>query len=295
MAVSDDEGIRPVSRGTRALLVVFVVLTAVATNQLFVMGEHTEEWFAWTIRPPLTAAFLGGGYGAGFLLVLLALRTRAWAHARVPVVTVLVFSALTLAATLLHADRFHFGAAGAVARFAAWFWLAVYLVVPVALTLLAVHQQRMPGDDPERRQPMPVWLAGIVTAQGAIMLAVGVTLFLFPGTASTVWPWQLTPLTARMVAAWLIAFGAAAMLALWERDLERLEIAAVAYTVFGLLQLVALARYSDQVRWGSAAATIYLVVLLTVPLTGALGWWTSVRGRRRRAAGATPAEAAPAR
>jgi hypothetical protein len=67
----------------------------------------------------------------------------------------------------------------------------------------------------------------------------------------------------------------------------------VAYTVFGVLQLVALARYSDQVRWGSAAATIYLVVLITVPLTGAIGWWLAVRGRRRRAAGATPAAAAP--
>jgi hypothetical protein len=291
--VSDGEGVRPVSRGTKALLVVFVVLTALAANQLFVLGEHTDKWFAWTIRPSLTAAFLGAGYGAGFLMVLLALRTHAWAHARVPVVTVLIFTALTLTATLLHRDRFHFEATGAAARFAAWFWLAVYLIVPVALTLLAVHQQRMPGADPERRQPMPSWLGIAASLEGVVMLAVGVALFVAPGTAATLWPWPLTPLTARAVAAWLIAFGAACVLGLWERDLERLEIATVAYTVFGVLQLVALARYSDQVRWGSAAATIYLVVLITVPLTGAIGWWLSVRGRRRRAAGATPAAAAP--
>jgi len=292
--VSEHGGVRPVSRATKVLLLVFVALTALATNQLFVLGEHTDEWFAWTIQPPLTAAFLGGGYGAGFLMVLLALRTRAWAHARVPVITVLVFTALTLAATLLHRDRFHFEAGGAVARFAAWFWLAVYLVVPVALTLLAVRQQRMPGADPERRQPLPIWLGIVLTIQGMIMLTVGVALFVSPGTAATLWPWPLTPLTARVVAAWLIAFGAASMLGLWERDLERLEIAAVAYTIFGLLQLVALARYEDEVRWGSAAATAYLVVLLTVPPAGAVGWWTSVRGRRRRADGATPAGAARA-
>jgi hypothetical protein len=291
----EQGAVRPVSRGTKVLLCVFVALTALATNQLYVLSEHTDAWFAWTIRPPLTAAFLGGGYGAGFLMVILALRTHAWAHARVPVVTVLIFTTLTLVATLLHRDRFHFEDAGAIARFAAWFWLGVYLVVPVALTLLAVRQQRMAGDDPERRQPLPTWLAAVLTAQGAIMLVVGLVLFVSPARAATLWPWTLTPLTARVVAAWLVAFGVASVLALAERDLERLEISAVAYTLFGLLQLVALARYSDTVRWGSAAATVYLVMLLTVVPTGAYGLWTSVRGRRRRAAGGTPAEATPAR
>ena len=287
--------VRPVSRATKLLLAVFVALTALATNQLYVLTEHTDAWFAWTIRPPLTAAFLGGGYGAGFLMVLLALRTHAWAHARVPVVTVLVFSTLTLVATLLHRDRFHFAADGAVARFAAWFWLAVYVVVPVALVLLAVRQQRMPGADPERRQPLPTWLAAVLVGQGAAMLVVGVILFASPDRSATLWPWTLTPLTARVVAAWLVAFGIASLLALLERDLERLEISAVAYTLFGILQLVALARYEDSVRWGSVAATVYLVLVLTVVPTGAYGLWTSARGRRRRAAGATPAGAAPAR
>lgn len=223
-----EGGVRPVSRGTRVLLSVFVVLTALATNQLFVLAEHTNQWFAWTIKPALTAAWLGGGYGAGFLLVVLALRTHAWAHARVPVVTVVVFTVLTLVATLLHRDRFHFGATGLVAQFAAWFWLAVYIVVPVALMLLAVRQERAPGDDPARRAPLPGWLAAVLTAQGVVLLVVGTALFVRPSTAGTLWPWTLTPLTARVVAAWLVAFGVAAVLALKERDLERLEIGAIA-------------------------------------------------------------------
>jgi hypothetical protein len=293
--VGQQGDVRRVTRGTKVLLAVFVALTALATNQLFVLSEHTDAWFAWTIRPPLTAAFLGGGYGAGFLMVVLALRTHAWAHARVPVITVLVFSALTLAATLMHRDRFHFEADGAIARFAAWFWLGVYLVVPVALVFLAVHQQRMPGDDPERRQPLQRWLAAVMVAQGLVMLVVGLVLFVDPARSATLWPWPLTPLTARVVAAWLVAFGVAALLALAERDLERLEISAVAYTLFGLLELAALARYGDTVRWGSAAATGYLVLLVTIVPTGAFGLWAAARGRRRRAAGATPAAATPAR
>jgi hypothetical protein len=286
--------VRPVSRETKVLLAVFVALTALATVVLYLRSGDTADWFAWTINPPLTAAFLGGGYGAGFLMVVLALRTHAWAHARVPVVTVLLFTALTLAATLLHRDRFHFDAAGTVPRFAAWFWLAVYVVVPVALVFTAVRQQRMPGSDPEVRQPLPRWLGAILTVQGAIMLVVGVALFAVPSTARTLWPWTLTPLTARVVAAWLVAFGVAAVLALAERDLERLEISAIAFVLFGLLELVALARFGSTVRWGSAAAVAYLAVLVTVPPTGAVGWWIAVRGRRRRAAGAPPAAAARA-
>jgi hypothetical protein len=287
------EDVRPVWRSTRLLLGVFVVLTALATNQLFVLSAHTDEWFAWTIRPPLTAAFLGGGYGAGCVLVLLGLRATAWAQARVAVLVVAVFATLTLIATLLHLDKFHFGRPGLVPPFAAWFWLAVYVVVPVALTVVAVRQQRAPGHDRSRRNLTPPWLAAAFAVQGFGMLAVGAALFVAPGTAGPLWPWPLTPLTARVVAAWLVAFGVAAVLCLTERDLDRLGAGAVAYTVFGVLQLIALARYADTVERGPAAV-VYLVVLLTIVPVGAAGWVAAVRGRPRPAADATPAAATPA-
>ena len=273
---------RPVFPATRVILVLFSLLTVLATNQLFVLARHTDRWFAWTIQPPLTAAFLGSGYGAGCVLVILALRTRLWAQARTAIITIALFAALTLVATLLHLDRFHFSAPGAVARFAAWFWLAIYVVVPVALLVLSVQQQRAPGGDPKRVQPLPAWLMALLAAQGAVMLAVGVTLFVAPGLAASLWPWTLTPLTARMVAAWLVAFGFAAAMVLVERDLQRLRIDTVGYTVFGLLQLLALVIYGGpDVRWGTTAATVYLIVLGTVPLVGVSGWWLAARGRRR--------------
>jgi hypothetical protein len=288
--------VRGLSRATRGLLIGFILLTALGTNQLYLLSAHTDAYFAWTIRPPLTAAFLGAGYGAGLVLVLLALRTRSWAQARIAVLTVAVFSALTLLATVLHRDRFHFGADGAIARFAAWFWLAVYIVVPIALVVLAWRQQRTPGVDPPRQNPVPAWLAGAFAVQGMIMLAVGVALYVAPSTARSLWPWPLTPLTARVVAAWLMAFGVAAVLTLVERDLDRLAAGAVAYTVFGVLELLALLRFGDVARWDSPAGIGYLVVLVSVVPVGLAGCWLVVgRARRRRAAGATPAGATPAR
>ncbi len=281
---------RAVSAGTRAVLVAFMVLTALATNQLFVLAEHTDAWFSWTIQPPLTAAFLGASYAAGFVLVVLSFRARAWTDARVPVVTVLVFAVLTLLATLLHLDRFHFSAPGLVARFAAWFWLAIYLVVPVALAVVVARQQRGPGEDPVRRARAPAGLVVVVAVQGVVLLATGVVLFLAPGTAATLWPWPLTPLTARMVAAWLVAFGVAAALAVAERDLERLSVAAVGYVVVGVLQLVALARFGDAVRTGPAAAA-YVVFVVSVLTAGVVGTVLAARARRGtpRAVGVGPA------
>jgi hypothetical protein len=112
------------------------------------------------------------------------------------VLTILVFTLITLAATLVHLDRFHLQP-----EFA-------------ELQLLA------PGSDPPPGHPVPVVLRAVPAVESAVLLVVGVPLWVAPSTAPTLWPWPLTPLTARVVAAWLIAFGMATALA---GDLARLR------------------------------------------------------------------------
>ncbi|NEK59735.1 hypothetical protein GCU56_17920 [Geodermatophilus sabuli] len=271
----------------RLLLAAFSLLTAMAVVALFVLAEQTDETFAWTIQPPLTAAFLGAGYAAGCVLVALSLRDAVWARTRVPLLTILVFVVLTLAATLLHLDRFHFSAefaAGpAIARAAAWFWLAVYVVVPLAMLALLLPQERAPGTDPPARAPVPAVLRGLLGAESVLLTAVGAALFAAPSTATTLWPWPLTPLTARVVAAWLVAFGVATALAAIAGDLERLRTAAIAYTVFGVLVAVAVARFAGTVEWGEPAAWVFAVAVVAVVGTGAAGWRLAPtpEGRRR--------------
>src|SRR3954451_10410932 len=171
----------PVLRPVRVLLVVFGVLTALAVLALYVRPDTTDQFFAWTIKPPLTAAFLGASYVAGCALVVLSLRSTAWVHARAAIVTILVFTVLTLAATLAHLDRFHFGVAAAFPKGAAWFWLAVYIVVPLLLVVMLVLQIRTPGTHPARVHPLPRWLAALLAFEGAVMFVVGVVLFVWPG------------------------------------------------------------------------------------------------------------------
>ena len=268
----------PLHSAMRALLVAFTALTLLAFVALFVRADATDRYFAWTIAPPLSAAFLGAAYAAGCVLVTLSLRTGSWAVARGPVVTVLVFAVLTLVASLLRLDRFHLDDDGLIARGAAWWWLGVYVALPPVMAVAIALQARGPAP---RRDPvavrLPRPLRGLLVAEGALMAAVGLVLLLRPAAGTTFWAWPLTPLVAQVVAAWLVAFGVAAALAVREDDLRRLRVPAVAYTAFGALELLALARYAGEPDWSDPRPWAYLGTALAVTATGAAGWALSRR------------------
>ena len=276
---------RPVLPAMRGLLGAFAVLTALGTGSLFVLAGTTEKTFAWTIQPPLTAAFLGSGYAAGFVLVVLSLRASRWADVRVPVLTIFVFVVLTLVATLLHIDKLHFDGAfatrGALAKGAAWFWLAVYVVLPVAMLVLLVLQERAPGKDRPGRHPVPPVLRAALGGESVVLFVVGTALYAVPTTATTLWPWPLTPFTARVTAAWLLAFGLATALAAIAGDLHRLRTATIAYTLFGVLVLASVLRFPDTVAWGRPVAWAFLAMTVAVVLTGAAGWRAAPAGPDR--------------
>ena len=95
-------------------------------------------------------------------------------------------------------------------------------------------------------------------------------LFAVPGTQAVLWPWTLTPLTARSVAAWLIAFGVCALLAVRTGDLARLGVPAWSYAVLAVLQLVVLARYPADIRWSSPATWAYVALLVSILINSGL-------------------------
>jgi hypothetical protein len=270
--------------GMKALLSAFALLTAMAVGALYVLAENTAETFAWTISPALTAAFLGAGYAAGFVLVVLCMRDPVWVNSRAAVLTIFAFVVLTLVATLLHIDRMHFDDdftdLGPVAKIAAWFWFAVYVVVPLAMAALLVLQERAPGTDPPSRHPVPGLLRAVLAVESALLLVGGGLMYADPTTASAVWPWPLLPFTGRVVAAWLLAFGLATALAAVHGDLARLRTAAIAYAVFGVLVLGAVARFSGTPDWGHPSAWVFVGTSVAVVATGAVGWWLAPRPER---------------
>jgi hypothetical protein len=252
------------------------LLVFISGVQLYVLTAHTDRFFAWTIGSKLTAAFLGAAYWASVPLVFYASRQKVWARARMAVPGVLVFTSLTTVATLLHLDKFNQASPHLSARLVTWVWLLVYISVPIWLVIMGIVQARMAGSDPPRDAPLPGWLRLVLAGQAVLLAATGLVLFVAPTVAW--WPWTLTPLTGRAVGAWLLGIAVIAGQAAWENSWERVWGAMVGFMLLGVLQLGALARYGDEVRWG-AAAVLYVAVLVIVL---AIGIYGSLAGRRRR-------------
>jgi hypothetical protein len=253
----------------RGLLLAATALVFLAGLQLFVFPTRTAEWFAWTVDPPVTAAFLGAAYWASAVVQWTSSRATAWADARVAVPSVLTFTVLTLLVTLVHLDRFHLGSQFATeTRAVTWAWLAIYAIVPVALAALWLRQRTVPGGDPPRLHPLVGWLRVAVAAMAAVLLAAGVALLVAPETAAQAWPWDLTALTGRAIGAWLVGLGVSAVQTVLENDARRARPVAVGALALPVLAAVALARFPDDVAWGSAPAVVLVVVLAAWAVLG---------------------------
>ncbi len=264
---------KPTLVWTRRVLYLSSALVISIGLSLYLLSESTETYFAWTIQVPLTAAFLGSGYLSSFLLEFLAAREPIWARSRVAMPAVLVFTILTLIATLIHVDKFHFSAPQFITAAGTWVWLLIYALVPVMQIIQLWQQARAPGIDPARHTPLPGWLRGLLIIQASIMLLLGVIGTVAPNVLASIWVWQLTPLTARVLGAWFAGVGLVAAHGSYENDLSRLLPMMSSYAVFGLLVLIALVRFptSAGLDWGSAGVWIYIVFMASVMVVGASG------------------------
>lgn len=265
---------RMMTTGMRAILAIAAALVFTIGIPLTLVSERMETAFAWTIPSYLTAAFLGASYWSAGILEYLGSRETVWANGRVAVPAVFLFTVLTLVVTLLHIDRFHFGAPAWHTVAGTWAWLVVYAVVPILLLILFVQQMRAPGGDPPRTTPIPLWVQVVLWAMAVVLIPLGVALLMAPvPTAAAVWPWELTPLTGRAVGAWLFSVGVAAAHSLWERDWTRIRPATRAILFLGLLQGIALARYPQFVlNWNGPAIWVYVAFLVAMVAVGVAAW-----------------------
>lgn len=269
--------LRENDRDMRLMLLVASALVLSVGISLNLLTEQTERFFAWTIATPLTAAFLGAAYWSSALLEFLGSRERIWVNVRSTVPAVLLFTLLTLIVTLIHRDRFHFNSPDPITVAGTWVWLVVYALVPLILGYLWLEQVRAPGIDPPRAFPPPPWQRVLLALQSLVMIPLGIALLLVPEQIAPLWPWMLTPLTGRAIGAWLFSIGVAAAQAVWENDLVRVRVATVSYIFIGLFELIALARYLNNVDWSKANAWVYVGFLISLVIVGTGGWLATRR------------------
>lgn len=187
-----DDRVLPLTRVVAYAIVPFLL---VAFAVLYPWPAEIGRLFAWRIAPSLTGMVLGSAYLGGAYYFLRAGRARSWHEIKGGLVPVGVFASLMGVATIVGWDRFLHG------RVAFWLWAGLYFTTPFLIFFVywrnSRHGTRAAGAD----LLLPVGVARLIAAVGALAGVTGVFLFLMPASAIRIWPWTLTPLTARVLGA----------------------------------------------------------------------------------------------
>lgn len=183
-------------RETKWLAAFVIPFLLAAFYILFLRPAETGELFAWQIDSPMTAMMLASAYIGGAFYFVRVLTAKRWHHIKVGLLPVTAFASILGIATLLHWDKFNHTHISFIT------WTALYLTTPF---LVIATWLRNRNTDPRTADPddviIPIvwrWVMGVV---GGITIGVSALLFLQPALMISVWPWPLTPLTARVVGA----------------------------------------------------------------------------------------------
>jgi len=261
----------PIAVPLRAWLAVEVLFGVGAVLAIGRDPANSATNFAWPINPTVMAAVLGAFYITSAPLFLLPLLAKRWENIRVMILPAALFCTVQMAATFLHWDKFSVG----TGPFYVWF--ASYLLPPPIFVAAYLWHQRQAGSyaTPDH-DPLPAWLNRLLIGVGGLLTLIAALTFLFPGFLIPIFPWQLTPLTARSLSGWLIAVGT---LMLWmsrENDRTRARLGTPMLILVLPALLMQMLRFSEQVNWGNPVLWIGLLLFAIVGFCGlylANGGW----------------------
>jgi hypothetical protein len=233
-----------ITRFTRIVFALDLVFSLLAGGDLYLLSAHTDRYFAWTIKLPATATFLGAGYLSAVVTLVLGARANDWRKLRSIPVLGFTLTSVTLLVTLWHLSQFHLHDGSGFARIAAWSWLVVYATIPILLAAAFFRQERAAGPDIRAiAEPILPSIRAALLAQALGATVLGTGLIVRPSAFDRVWPWPLPPLSAGAVGAWLLTIAAGSWWALREGDWARLRAGTLGPTVFLVLVAAGAARY----------------------------------------------------
>jgi hypothetical protein len=202
-----DDQVLPITRAVSLAIIPFLLLAFVV---LWIWPRDTGRLFAWPIMPPLTALLLGSVYLGGAYFFARAARASRWHTIKAGFPPVATFATLLGIATVVHWEKFNHD------HLAFWLWAGLYFTTPFLIAGVWLVNRRREDHRPIDDVVLPTATARIIGILGVIAVATGVFLFLVPAVAIAIWPWTLTPLTARVMGA-LFTLGLAAVGAFTER------------------------------------------------------------------------------
>ena len=237
-----DDRVLPVTRWLSVAIIPFLV---VAFAVLYPFPDDTGRLFAWPVKPTMTPMILASVYLGGAYFFLRAATARQWHTVKGGFIPVGTFASLMGVATILHWGKFTHS------HVAFWLWAGLYFTTPFLVfgVWWANRRRDVPGTSAELL--IPVRVSRIIAVLGGLSVLTALFLFVFPGRAAAVWPWMLTPLTARVMGT-IFALGIAGLGALADRRWSSTRILLQVAALMLALILAAGARASGELDPSSA-------------------------------------------
>jgi hypothetical protein len=250
----------------------------VAFPLLYLFPNDTGNWWAWEIRPSMTALIMGAGYIAGGYFFVRVARATRWHRVHLGFLPITAFTAFLGIATIIYWDWFDHD------HVAFWIWTGLYFATPFLVPLAWLrNRQTDPGtlESPEDRylaRPIQTTLLAVGLGQ----FVVAVVLIASPSTMVDIWPWRLDDLAAASLAAWFALPGVTALMMGIDGRWSAIRITLESQLIGLALILLATARAWEQFDKSNALSYVFAggIALL---LVGLAALWSSMVLRRPHA------------
>lgn len=209
----------------------------------FLLRPADGIYFAWPVKPVLTALFLGAGFSLRSYFGFHLWREKLWYKLRWCIHGDFVFLSVLFITTWWHIDEmnWHVTNQGEGLRLfcllIAHIWVLAYTFEPITVYLFSPH-----GKDKEAAEaPIPPELSEgpLLPELKLVLLAVFyigtliAALFFFnPAFADTRWPWELNAMDARIMTAWPAACATWAITMYFMKDWAEVKIGVRALSLF---------------------------------------------------------------
>lgn len=244
---------------THLLAAIIVPILLAAFIMLYLFPNDSGRLFAWPISPPMSAMMLGATYlGGAYFFARVAL-SNSWHTVQLGFIPVSTFAGIMGIATLLHWDKFTHGHISFI------LWVLLYFTLPFVIAWVWWLNQRKVQREPKNSgqriaRALRLGFGGL----GAILIIAGALLLIFPQLMIPAWPWTLSPLTARVMAAMFSLSGLVGLAVAIDGHWNSAKVIFQAQGISILFFLLAMARSGSDIHWDQWGAWAFLGGLLAV-------------------------------
>jgi hypothetical protein len=244
-------------------------LTILAGAGFFLFPQTFGSMWPWVL-PPLAARFMGSLLiGGGVCTALTALAPEP-----LPVVG----SALLGLGDILIASvgMLDFGGSTLTGRMIVWLLTFIGMAFLLWLLLILYGRQVSPGND---RRPLTRGMRIYFAIHLAVVIPVGLTMYLGPALAQNLWPWPLSPVNIRLLGAFFVGASILSVWSLRQRYWQAIRPLVALYAVFTTLATLASILHFSLFNPGRIVTWAFFALYLFVAISA---WFFLVKELRRQ-------------